>query len=76
MSARDPDPAAARWFAIQAVRAMGVAFVLVGLLQTAGKFPPFTDLPRWLGYVLVGIGFFDVFVVTRIMVRRWRTPDR
>ena len=76
MSASSPDPAAARWFAIQAVRAMGVAFVLVGLLQTAGKFPPFADLPRWLGFVLVTIGFVEVFVVTRLMVRRWRTPDR
>ena len=72
----DRDPAATRWFAIQAVRAMGVAFVLVGLLQTAGRFPPFADLPRWLGYVVVGIGFVDVFVVTRVMARRWRTPDR
>ena len=72
----DPDPAAARWFAIQAVRAMGVAFVLVGLLQTAGKFPPFADLPRWLGYVLVGIGFVEVFYVTRLMAKRWRTPPR
>ena len=69
-----PDRAAARWFAIQAVRAMGVAFVLVGLLQTAGKFAPFADLPRWLGTVLVGIGFVDVFVVTRLMARRWRSP--
>ncbi|QGN56454.1 hypothetical protein [Novosphingobium sp. Gsoil 351] len=61
--------------AIQAARAMGVAFVLVGLLQTAGRFSPFADLPRWLGYVLAGIGFIDVFVVTRLMARRWRTPD-
>ena len=70
------DPAKARWIAIQMVRAMGVAFVLVGLLQTAGKFPPFSDLPRWLGFVLVAIGFVDVFVVTRLMTRRWRSPDR
>ena len=72
----DPDPAAARWAVIQVVRAIGVAFVLVGLLQTAGKFPPFADLPQWLGYVLVGIGFVDVFVVTRVMAKRWRTPPR
>ena len=74
MSAGEPDPAAARWFAIQAVRAVGVAFVLVGLLQTAGKFAPFADLPQWFGYILVAIGFVDVFVFTRLMARRWRSP--
>ena len=68
------DPAAARWLAIQLVRAMGVAFVLVGLLQTAGKFSPLAGVPQWFGYVLIGIGFIDVFVVTRLMARRWRSP--
>ena len=75
MSGAERDPAAARWLAIQLIRAVGVAFVLVGLLQTAGKFGPFADLPRWLGYVLVAIGFVDVFVVTRLMARRWRSPN-
>ena len=74
MSDPQRDPAAARWLAIQLVRAMGVAFVLVGLLQTAGTFSPLTGVPQWFGYVLVGIGFVDVFVVTRLMARRWRSP--
>ena len=74
MSDPQRDPAAARWLAIQLVRAMGVAFVLVGLLQTAGKFSPLAGVPQWFGYVLVGIGFIDVFVVTRLMARRWRSP--
>ena len=74
MSDPQRDPAAARWLAIQLVRAMGVAFVLVGLLQTAGKFSPLAGVPQWFGYVLVGIGFVDVFVVTRLMARRWRSP--
>ena len=74
MSDPHRDPAAARWLAIQLVRAMGVAFVLVGLLQTAGKFSLLAGVPQWFGYVLVGIGFVDVFVVTRLMARRWRSP--
>ena len=74
MSEPQRDPAAARWLAIQLVRAMGVAFVLVGLLQTAGKFSPLAGVPQWFGYVLIGIGFVDVFVVTRLMARRWRSP--
>ena len=74
MSDPQRDPAAARWLAIQLVRAMGVAFVLVGLLQTAGKFSPLAGVPQWFGYVLIGIGFVEVFVVTRLMARRWRSP--
>ena len=74
MSNPERDPAASRWLAIQLVRAMGVAFVLVGILHTAGKFPPLAGVPQWFGYVLVGIGFVDVFVVTRLMARRWRSP--
>ena len=74
MSEPQRDPAAVRWLAIQLVRAMGVAFVLVGLLQTAGKFSPLAGVPQWVGFVLVGIGFVDVFVVTRLLARRWRSP--
>lgn len=70
------DPAATRWMAIQLVRAIGVAMVLIGLLQTAGRIPALADVPQWFGYVLVGIGFIDVFVVTGLMARRWRSPDR
>lgn len=70
------DPAAARWLMIQLVRTMGVAMVLVGLLHTAGRFAPLEGIPLWFGYVLIGIGFVDVFFVTRLMARRWRSPDR
>ena len=43
MSDPQRDPAAARWLAIQLVRAMGVAMVLVGLLHTAGRIPGLAD---------------------------------
>ena len=75
MTDPERDPAAARWLAIQLVRAMGVAMVLVGLLHTAGRIPGLAELPLWFGYVLIGIGFLDVFFVTRLMARRWRSPD-
>lgn len=74
MNGSGRDPAAARWWALQAVRATGVAFVLVGLLHNAGKFAPLEGVPQWFGYVLVAIGFFDVFVFTRLLARRWRSP--
>ena len=70
------DPAEARWLIIQLVRAIGVGFVLVGLLQTAGRIALLDGIPHWFGYVLVGIGFIDVFVVTRMLAKRWRSPDK
>ena len=76
MSDPQRDPAAARWLAIQLVRAMGVALVLVGLLHTAGRIPVLAGLPLWFGYVLIGIGFLDVFYITRRMARRWRSPPQ
>ena len=74
MTDPQPDPAAARWFTIQAVRLLGVACVVVGLLDTAGKFPLFDGLPEWVGYLLIANGLFDVFVVPAMMARRWRSP--
>ena len=74
MTERQPDPAAARWAVIQVVRAMGVATVLAGLLHTAGRIPVLAEVPRWFGYVLVAIGFFEVFFVPRLLAQRWRSP--
>lgn len=74
MTERQTDPAAARWAAIQIVRVIGVATLLAGVLHTAGRIPFLADVPRWFGYVLVGIGFFEVFFVTRLLAQRWRSP--
>ena len=74
MTERKPDPAAARWAVIQVVRALGVATVLAGLLLTAGRIPGLAEVPRWFGYILVGIGFFEVFGLTRLLAQRWRSP--
>ena len=74
MTERERDPAEARWLSIQLVRAFGVAMVLVGLLHTAGRIALLDGVPLWFGYVLVGIGFFEVFVLTRLLAQRWRSP--
>jgi hypothetical protein len=76
MTANRPDPAAGRWASIQAVRAVGVATVLVGLLHNAGRIPLLAGIPAWFGLVLVGIGFLEVFLVTRLLARRWRSPSK
>lgn len=69
------DPAAGHWLIIQMVRAIGIAFVLVGLLHTAGRVALLDGVPLWFGFVLVGIGFIDVFVLTRVFAKRWRSPS-
>jgi hypothetical protein len=71
---RQSDPAAARWMVIQVVRAVGVATVLAGLLHTAGRIPALADVPRWFGYVLVGVGFAEAFLLPQLLARRWRSP--
>lgn len=72
---REPDPAAARWSVIQVVRAVGVATVVVGLLHTAGRIPFLAEVPRWFGYVLVGIGIVGAFLLPQLLAKRWRSPD-
>ena len=67
-------PAAARFMAIQLVRVAGVATVLFGLLVEAGRLPGFAAVPRWFGYVLAVVGLIEVFLLPRLLARRWRTP--
>lgn len=65
------DPAKARFVAITLIRMSGALFVLLGLLITERRI----DLPWALGVVLVVAGFFDVFVMPRILARRWKSPQ-
>ena len=64
------DVARGRWMAINALRIMGVAMVVVGILALQGVI----GIPEVAGYVLVAIGLVDVFLVPRILARKWRTP--
>lgn len=71
--AKDPapkDPARARFIAITLIRLSGAVFVMAGLLITERRI----DLPWILGVVLTVVGFFDVFVMPKLLARRWRTP--
>lgn len=70
------DPAMARYFALQMVRASGAVLVLLGVLIQAGKGPAFlSGLPPLAGIVLAMAGLIDFFFLPRILSRRWRTPD-
>ena len=64
-----PDPARNRWMVIQAMRWIGLALVLFGLLIVNRK----VDLPEVAGYVLVVIGLFDALFMPTILSRRWKS---
>lgn len=72
-AAKDPapkDPARARFFALALIRLSGALMVMFGLLITERR----VDLPWILGLVMTVFGFFDVFVMPKLLARRWRTP--
>ena len=66
----DPDPAKARWMAIQMVRWTGLALFILGLLVYAKKI----DLPIEAGWVLMAVGLLDALFMPSLLARRWKTP--
>lgn len=70
-----PDEAEAqarnRYFVITAMRMLGAAMVVFGIMITAGRFE---GIPQAAGYVLAVIGLIDIAIVPRALARRWRTP--
>lgn len=65
-----PDPAKARWMAIQAVRWTGLALFIFGLLIYAGK----VDLPIEAAWVLMAVGLLDALFMPTVLARMWKTP--
>ncbi len=65
------DPAAGRYFAMQAVRILGMGVAVYGLLVATADVSWPDALPRWLGFVLFAIGLADALVVPRMMARAW-----
>jgi hypothetical protein len=64
------DVARNRWMVINAVRASGVAMVMVAILILQGAIP----LPALAGYVILGVGLIDIFVAPQLLARKWRSP--
>lgn len=64
------DLARRRWLAISVLRLMGVAMTMVGLLIINQVIA----LPEMVGYVLIGLGLLDTFLVPQFLARKWRTP--
>jgi len=65
------DPAAARFAVIQLVRVTGLILTLFGLAVVFGR----TGLPVVAGYVLTVAGLIDFFVITKLLARRWKSPE-
>jgi hypothetical protein len=64
------DPAMGRHFSIVAVRFTGVLMILLGIMMVRGAI----ETVAGLGYVLIGIGLIEVFLLPLFLARRWRSP--
>jgi hypothetical protein len=72
----EPDDAEARnrWMIIQALRTMGFALAILGILMARGVVDLAGDANRLAGYGLLVIGLLDGFVMPQVLARKWRTP--
>ncbi|MBT2134587.1 hypothetical protein KK137_09595 [Croceibacterium sp. LX-88] len=66
------DAALGRWMVIILARLGGAVMTVVGLLITAERLPA----PQWIGYPLVFVGLFVVFMVPQLLARKWRSPSK
>lgn len=64
------DPAAARFWTLQALRLSGVVMIVLGAMVVAGTL----DLPDLAGPVLIALGMADFFVLPLLFSRRWKSP--
>lgn len=75
MSERAPDPAFAKWAAIQAIRVSGIALFLYGILAANGRAPWFDGLPNEYAMALALIGAGDAFIVPLLLSRMWSSDN-
>lgn len=68
-----PDPARARFFAIQLARLGGVVLVLLGMAVWRGDLLAEGGVPL-VGGVLILLGMVELALVPKVLARRWRTP--
>ncbi len=65
-----PDPAAKRFWLLQAVRLSGMAMVVFGAMILAGTLAA----PAALGVVLLVGGMLEFFFLPAILARKWKSP--
>jgi hypothetical protein len=67
------DPAVARFAILQLVRLSGAVLLLLGVVLLSGKVAWLPRLPDVIGYILIGVGMIEFFVVPLILAKRWRS---
>ena len=67
------DPAVARFAVIQAMRASGAMLVMGGFVLLSHHFAGLAGVPDLVGYVVLGVGVVDFFVVPQVLAKRWRS---
>jgi hypothetical protein len=73
-TSNDRDPAVARFAVIQAMRASGAMLVMGGFAVLSHHFATLAGVPDLVGYILLGVGLADFFVVPQVLAKRWRSP--
>ncbi|WP_066555687.1 hypothetical protein [Croceicoccus bisphenolivorans] len=66
-----PDPAFARWAAIQSIRVAGIALFIYAVLAANGRAPWFEGVPTDWTWALALIGASDAFLVPVLLARMW-----
>ena len=66
------DLAKRRFMILSLIRLSSVIMAFVGAANIAGKLLP--SVSPYFGYILIALAAFDFFFVTRMLIRRWRTP--
>ena len=78
MASRPPDQpdevARNRWVVIQAMRAMGFAFAILGILMTQDAVDIAGEFNREVGYGFIAIGLLDGFFMPIVLARKWASP--
>lgn len=61
-----------RFFIISGTRLIGAVLVMLAIMVLIGTL----DWPHYVGYILLGIGLVDSFVIPQVLSRRWSTRER
>ncbi len=64
-----------RFLALNLVRLFALLLVIVGMLFVTDKVEIAQPPRHIIGLILVAIGIVDFFVMPRILVKRWKTPE-
>lgn len=78
MGSRPPDePADAarnRWVTIQAMRVLGFALAILGIMMSQNAVNFAGEVNREVGYLFVVLGLIDGFVMPIVLARKWSSP--